>query len=92
MSDVIELWTSGPAKRRSKWELVEAVSNEGRLRKPAFPADRHYGRRNLEIFDLRTRFAASYADIARAYGLSRGHVQDVCRMVARQRGFSPKNL
>jgi len=48
--------------------------------------------RNNEIFDLRTQFAASYEDIARAYGLSPGHVQDLCRMAARQRGFSPDNL
>ena len=91
MADVIELWTSDSAKRRSRRELVETVSNE-RLRKPAFPPDHYYPERNKEIFDLRTQFAASYEDIARAYGLRPGHVQDVCRMVARQRGFSPENL
>ncbi len=92
MADVIELWTSASAKRRSRRELVEAVSNEGRARKPAFPPDHYYPGRNKEIFDLRTQFAASYEDIARAYGLSPGQVQDVCRMVARQSGFSPENL
>ena len=92
MSDVIKLWTSGAAKRRSTRELVEAVWEDSPHERPAIPIAQNCIRRNKEIFDLRTQFAASYADIARAFGLRPGHVQDVCRMVARQRGFSPENL
>jgi hypothetical protein len=92
MADVIELWTSDSAKRRSRRELVESVYEDRRRKRLAIPIAQNCIRRNKEIFDLRTQFAASYADIARAYGLRPGHVQDVCRMVARQRGFSPENL
>ncbi len=92
MADVIELWTSGPAKRRSRREVVEAVCEDRQRKRPAIPIAQNCIQRNKEIFDLRTRFAASYEDIARAYGLSPGHVQDLCRMAARQLGFSPENL
>ncbi len=92
MADVIELWTSSAAKRRSTRELVEAVWEDSRREWPAIPIAQNCIQRNKEIFDLQTRFAASYEDIARAYGLSPGHVQDLCRMVARRSGFSPDNL